>query len=237
MRLRELRLSRRLTVEEVAERLLCSATKVSRLETGARKASLRDVRDLIGMYEVADQAEAEYLMSLARQAREPGWWEQRLEARMRRKQVLDRPSPPRYRAIVDEAVLRRFIGGPAIMRAQLGNILQCAKQDKATLQVLPFTTGEYGSVDSNFALLEFDQQSMQRPVVFVESLFSNLYQERPAEVQRYSEATEYLRDKLARDDGQTVASFGCPSLGRSRTANGKWHVESATHRSANSREL
>ena len=249
MRLRELRISRRLTVEEVAERLLCSATKVSRLETGARKASLRDVRDLIGIYEVADQAEAEYLMSLARQAREPGWWtqyddlnlspyigleqeaaaitsfsmyfvpsllqtpeyaraiikgiaprmdsrvvEQRLEARMRRKQVLDRPSPPRYRAIVDEAVLRRFVGGPAVMRAQLGNILQCAKQDKATLQVLPFTSGEYGSVDSNFDLLEFDQQSMQRPVVFVESLFSNLYQERPAEVQRYREAIEYLRD-------------------------------------------
>ena len=62
------------------------------------------------------------------------------------------------------------------------------------MQVLPFDIGSYGSVDSNFDFLEFDQESGQRPVVFVESLFSNLYQERTAEVQRYREAIEYLRD-------------------------------------------
>jgi transcriptional regulator with XRE-family HTH domain len=51
-RLRELRNQRGLTVEDVAERLLCSATKISRLETGARRPSLRDVRDLCSLYEV-----------------------------------------------------------------------------------------------------------------------------------------------------------------------------------------
>jgi transcriptional regulator with XRE-family HTH domain len=76
MRLREFRHARELTVEEVGERLLCSATKISRLETGARRASLRDVRDLCQIYGVTDQAEADGLMSLARQAREPDWWTQ-----------------------------------------------------------------------------------------------------------------------------------------------------------------
>jgi transcriptional regulator with XRE-family HTH domain len=70
MRLREFRHARDLTVEEVGERLLCSATKISRLETGARRASLRDVRDLCQLYEVADQAQVAELMELASLARE-----------------------------------------------------------------------------------------------------------------------------------------------------------------------
>lgn len=73
MRLRELRNGQSLTVEEVAERLLCSPSKISRAETGARKPSLRDVRDLCTLYNVAPEESAE-LMELAREARQPGWW-------------------------------------------------------------------------------------------------------------------------------------------------------------------
>src|SRR5271165_922703 len=73
LRLRELRTGLGLTVEQVGAELLCSATKISRLETGARRASLRDVRDLCRVYGVADPTS---LMDLARQAREPGWWSQ-----------------------------------------------------------------------------------------------------------------------------------------------------------------
>ena len=219
------------------------------METGARRPTLRDVRDLTRMYGISDQAEGDYLMSLARQARESVWWtsyddlnlspyigleqesasitsfcmyyvpplvqvpeyaraiikgiaprmdlaivEQRLEARMRRKELLDRPSPPRYRAIIDEAVLWRRVGGPAVMRAQLDMILTLAERDRITIQVLPFSLGAYNSVDSNFFFLDFDQESGQMPVVFVESLFNNYYQERAAEVGRYREAIESLRD-------------------------------------------
>lgn len=74
-RLRDLRNQHGLTVEDVAEKLLCSATKISRLETGARRPSLRDVRDLCGLYGV-DEAASDDLMSLARGARKPGWWTQ-----------------------------------------------------------------------------------------------------------------------------------------------------------------
>jgi len=248
-RLRELRNGLGLTVEDVAAQLLCSATKISRLETASRRASLRDVRDLTRLYGVTDQAAAEELMNLARQAREPGWWthydnldlspyigleqeadsitsfsmyyvppllqteeyaraivrgiapkmpsviiDQRIEVRMRRKELLERESPPRYRALLDEAVLHRHVGGVAVMRAQLDNVLRYAAEDKATVQVIPFEIGEYGCVDSNFDFLEFDQESAQAPVVFVEGLFSNLYQERPAEIRRYRESLEYVRD-------------------------------------------
>src|SRR5436309_2392581 len=74
-RLREQRIERGLTVEEVAEKLLCSATKISRLETGARRPSLRDVRDLVGVYNI-DEATTHEFMELARGAREQGWWTQ-----------------------------------------------------------------------------------------------------------------------------------------------------------------
>ena len=72
-RLRALRSERGMTVEEVAAELLCSTTKISRLETAARRPSLRDVRDLCVLYEIDEQTSRE-LMSLAREAREPGWW-------------------------------------------------------------------------------------------------------------------------------------------------------------------
>ena len=77
-RLRELRLEHGLTVEDVAEKLLCSPTKVSRLETGTRRPSLRDVRDLTGIYGV-DEAGSAALMDLARGAREQVWWTQYLD--------------------------------------------------------------------------------------------------------------------------------------------------------------
>src|SRR3984885_7024370 len=73
MRLREFRTSKGLTVEDVARELLCSPTKISRAETGARRATLRDVRDLCQLYGIDAETSAE-LMKLAREARQSGWW-------------------------------------------------------------------------------------------------------------------------------------------------------------------
>jgi transcriptional regulator with XRE-family HTH domain len=64
-----------MTVEQVAERLLCSPSKVSRMETGSRAATLRDVRDLCDLYEVTDPAERERLSKLATEGKQQGWWQ------------------------------------------------------------------------------------------------------------------------------------------------------------------
>ena len=227
---------------------MCSATKISRLETGARKANPRDVRDLCRLYGLADDDEADKLMSLARQARQDAWWTQyepafsrllgleqqataitsysmyfvpallqsseyareiirgivpkigddvldlRVEARIRRQRLLDRQPPPRFRALLDEAVLLRQVGGPATMRAQLDKMLACIGDGKAAIQVIPFDVGAHASADSNFDFLEFGDESLQRPIVYIEGLFNNLHLERPVEIARYREALEYLRD-------------------------------------------
>jgi hypothetical protein len=64
-----------MTVEQVAEHLLCSPSKVSRMETGQRGATQRDVRDLCDLYGVTDPAERDRMMQLSREARQQGWWQ------------------------------------------------------------------------------------------------------------------------------------------------------------------
>jgi transcriptional regulator with XRE-family HTH domain len=73
--LRTLRTEQGLTVEQVSERLLCSPSKVSRMETGHRTATPRDVRDLCELYGVRDPAERDRMMQLARESRLQGWWQ------------------------------------------------------------------------------------------------------------------------------------------------------------------
>jgi transcriptional regulator with XRE-family HTH domain len=245
--LRDLRGQHDLTVEDVAEKLLCSATKISRLETGARRPSLRDVRDLCTLYGV-DDATSAALMSLARGAREQGWWtkyedlkldpligleqeataitcysmyyvpallqtpdyaaaiiraiapkmdpqilQQRVEARLRRQQLLDGPNPPRYRVLLDESVLQRPVGGAALMTAQLDKIFETVRRDRVTVQIIPFDIGAHAAADGYFILLDFDGPNLQ-PVVFLEGLTGIHYLERKDEIDRYREAVEYLRD-------------------------------------------
>lgn len=74
-RLRDLRKARGLTVEDVGNELLCSAAKISRLETGARRPNPRDVRDLCKLYNVDESTSAD-LMKLVKEARAQGWWTQ-----------------------------------------------------------------------------------------------------------------------------------------------------------------
>lgn len=72
--LRRLREAKNMTAEQVAERLLVSQSKISRLENGRRSISQRDVRDLCGVYEVEDERVVESLMQMAKDSRQQGWW-------------------------------------------------------------------------------------------------------------------------------------------------------------------
>lgn len=73
--LRALRNARGLTVEQVASQLLCSPSKVSRMETGQRGATARDIRDLCDLYGVTEPEERARLASLAAEGKQQGWWQ------------------------------------------------------------------------------------------------------------------------------------------------------------------
>jgi transcriptional regulator with XRE-family HTH domain len=72
--LRRLREEAGLTIDQVAEALECSPSKVSRIETGQVSATPRDVRDMLGLYQVPD-SQREAMVQIAREARQPGWWQ------------------------------------------------------------------------------------------------------------------------------------------------------------------
>jgi hypothetical protein len=116
-----------------------------------------------------------------------------VEARMRRQGLLWQAKAPRYRALLDEAVLHRQVGGPAVIRAQLEKILSLIKEERVAVQVIPYDVGAYAAIDSNFDYLEFGSSSLP-DLVFVEGLVSHLYLEKPDELARYREGLEYLRD-------------------------------------------
>jgi hypothetical protein len=118
---------------------------------------------------------------------------QRVEARLRRQQLLESDNRPRYRVLLDEAILHRPVGGAALMAAQLNNVLEGAKQGRVTVQVVPFGAGAHAAADGYFVLLEFDGPNLQ-PVVFLEGLTGIHYLERKDEIARYRESLEYLRD-------------------------------------------
>jgi hypothetical protein len=135
----------------------------------------------------------EMVKGIARQI-DPTVLEYRIEARLRRQEVLDGGQPPRYRALVDEAVLHRRVGGASVMAEQLDQVLRLTRDGKATVQVIPFAAGAHASTDSNFEFLEFEDPALA-PVVFVEGLYTNSYQERPEEIDRYREAIGYLGEQ------------------------------------------
>src|SRR5258706_15735579 len=74
MELRRLREAAHVTIDQVAERLECSGSKISRIETGQSGVTPRDVRDMLGIYGV-DIDYAETLLQIAREARQKGWWQ------------------------------------------------------------------------------------------------------------------------------------------------------------------
>jgi transcriptional regulator with XRE-family HTH domain len=228
LELRRLRESAKLTCEEVAERLECSASKISRVETGRVSVSPRDVRDMLQIYGVPpDQREG--LVQLARDSRQKGWWhaysdsiqphfatylglesaaseiriyevslipnllqtedyartvisagmvtspkegiERQVELRMARQPTLTRPDPPKVWAVLDEAALRRRVGGAGLM---------------------PFGGGAHPAMGRPFVILVFPER-VDPDVVYLEDLTSALYVEEVDEVDRYNMFFNHLR--------------------------------------------
>lgn len=244
--LRGLRQERGLTVEQVAARLLCSPSKVSRMETGQRGATARDMRDLCDIYQITDPVQREHLTRLAAEGKQQGWWqsyeldfatyvgleeaatsvcyygttvvagllqtanyaravhqagfqdfapdriEELIEVRMRRQRLLKREPPLRLDVVFDEAVLRRVVGGPSVMGAQLQQIAELSYLPDVTIQVIPYDAGAHPAMDSNFHILEL--AGPVSSVVYVEGLVGFIFLERAQDLERYHQVFDHLRN-------------------------------------------
>jgi transcriptional regulator with XRE-family HTH domain len=115
----------------------------------------------------------------------------RVRLRMARQILLTRQSPPRLWAVVDEAALRRPVGGKEVMRGQLERLIDATKLPNVTLQILPFAVGAHAAMGSAFSILRFADRELP-DVVYLEHLTNAVYLDRRNEVERYLDAMELL---------------------------------------------
>ncbi len=118
--------------------------------------------------------------------------EQRVAVRMARQRRLSAPEAPQLWAIVNEAVIRRAVGGRTAMRAQLNHLIDASRKPNITVQVLPFSVGAHAAMDGAFMILDFPEPADPN-VVYIEYHSGTLYLEKTAEVQRYKLIFDHLR--------------------------------------------
>ena len=118
--------------------------------------------------------------------------ERRVAARTARQDALfSRDDPPEIHVILDEAVLHRRVGGPAVMAQQLTALAETATWPHVTVQVLPFTAGANAGMDGHFVILAFPDAE-DPPVAYVEGLMGDVYVEAAEEVDRFGLAWTHL---------------------------------------------
>lgn len=132
--------------------------------------------------------------------------DRRLELRIHRQAVLTSEDAPEYWAVLDEAAVRREVGGPAAMAGQLGRLVELAKLPNVTLQVLPFTSGEHPGMDGDFTILHY-RESADPDVVYIENTGSDLYLEGSEVTRRYNKLFDHLR-AAAQNPGESIRTLG-----------------------------
>jgi transcriptional regulator with XRE-family HTH domain len=119
--------------------------------------------------------------------------DQRVQVRMARQAVLTRDPPPHLWAILDEAVLRREIGGPDILRRQTLRLIEMSERPTITIQMLPFSAGAHPALNGSFILLEFPNGADQ-PLAYSEGVTGGVFRNKADHVRRYRLIFEALRD-------------------------------------------
>jgi transcriptional regulator with XRE-family HTH domain len=114
------------------------------------------------------------------------------EARRKRQQVLEGDDQPDVWLILDEAVIRRPIGGPEVMSGQLKHLVEASHWPNVTLQVLPFSSGAHPALMGPFSILEFPERA-DPDVVYFDSWGGPIYLEKDKEVRMCTEAFDRLR--------------------------------------------
>ncbi|MBB2914464.1 transcriptional regulator with XRE-family HTH domain [Streptosporangium becharense] len=117
--------------------------------------------------------------------------ERRVRLRLARQKLLHRPDPPHLWAVLDEAVLRRPLGGAEVMCEQIDHILQALELPNVTVQIVPFSVGGHAAAGGPFSILRFSQPDLP-DVVYMEQLTSAVYLEKRDDVDRYLEVMERL---------------------------------------------
>jgi hypothetical protein len=159
------------------------------LEEAASRIRCYEVQFVPGLLQTEDYARA---VTLLGHPDAPGHEvERRVGLRMRRQSLLAREEPPHFWAVVDEAALRRPLGGVAVMRRQLRHLIEVTELPHVTLQVVPFDLGGHAAAGGPFSILRFAERDLP-DVVYLEQLTSALYLDKREDVDHYLAVMERL---------------------------------------------
>ena len=117
--------------------------------------------------------------------------DRRVSVRLKRQAVLAGPEPPQVWSVMDEAVLRRSVGGRRVMRAQLTHLIEVASLPRVTIQVVPFARGGHAAAGGSFTVLRFAEPELP-DIVYIEQLTSALYLDSREDVDHYLEVMNEL---------------------------------------------
>lgn len=142
-----------------------------------------------GLLQTAEYARAGHEGAIPRFS--PERIEMQIEAKLIRQTILVRDHPPQFAVVLDEAALRRMVGGRLVMTAQLAKILKMSALPNVVVQVLPFEQGAHPGLETNFTVLELPNPAPD--VVYIEGLMGAIYLERPDDLERSHEVFSRLQ--------------------------------------------
>jgi hypothetical protein len=159
------------------------------LEAAAMLIRTYEVQFVPGLLQIPQYAEAVIRLDHYDAADEEV--ERRVGLRMQRRQALGQPRGPRFWAVVDEAALRRPVGGRAVMCAQLESLIEATGWPNIRLQVIPLRVGGHSAAGGSYTILRFTDPDLP-DIVYVEQLIGALYLDKREDVESYAAAMERL---------------------------------------------
>jgi transcriptional regulator with XRE-family HTH domain len=150
-----------------------------------------------GLLQTADYARATIAGMLLPQA--PDEVERRVTLKLARQQILEKPDGPRLWAVVEEAALRRSVGGTQVMRGQLERLIDATRMANVVLQVLPLSVAVHPAMTGAFSILRFADHELP-DVVYVEQLTNALYLDRLDDVNQYLQVMDNISMRAAPPD-------------------------------------
>jgi transcriptional regulator with XRE-family HTH domain len=170
------------------------------LEAAAATIRSFEVQFVHGLFQTADYART--VTRLGRKAAPDDEIERWVNLRLRRQELLSRRDPPNVWSVMDESVLRRPVGGPAVMRAQFRHLIEVAELPQVTLQVIPFASGAHAGESGSFTVLRFEERDLP-DVVYLEQLTNAVYLEQRSDVERYLEVVDEISSEALTPDETT----------------------------------
>ena len=129
--------------------------------------------------------------------------ERRAELRLLRQQVLHCAGPARLWVVIDEAALRRRVGGTAVMRAQIERLIEASRLPNVRIQVLPLSAGGHAAGGGRVTVLRFGESELP-DVVYLEQMLTAVYLSRPEDSAHYRDVLNRLTTQAGDLDATTA---------------------------------